>query len=98
MSLPLAFHPDVKDEMDDAYRWYERQKPGLGDDFVAAIEEVFQRISVMPQAHSIVFQDIRRALPRRFPYGVFYRVEPDRVYVIAVYHSRRDPSGWQSRV
>ena len=40
----------------------------------------------------------RRGLTRRFPYGVYYRDFPDRVEVVAVYHTSRDPSGWQTRV
>lgn len=98
MSLPLVFHPDVQDEVDEAYRWYEQQRAGLGDDFLAAIEEVFRRIGTTPEAHAIIYKDIRRGLPRRFPYAVYYRVHPDRVEVVAVQHTRRDPSSWQSRV
>jgi plasmid stabilization system protein ParE len=98
MSLPLVFHPDVQPEMDDAYQWYEQKKAGLGDDFLAEVELVFDRISRMPEAHSVVIQDVRRALPRRFPYAVFYRAHTDRVEVIAVYHTSRDPKGWQSRI
>lgn len=44
MSLPVVFHPDVQDEVDDAYRWYERQRLGLGDDFLAALEDVYRRL------------------------------------------------------
>jgi plasmid stabilization system protein ParE len=98
MSLPLAFHPDVHADVDGAYRWYEQQRAGLGDDFLAAIEEVFRRIENTPEVHQTIYQDVRRGLPRRFPYGVYYRVHADRVEVIAVYHSRRDPKGWQSRI
>jgi plasmid stabilization system protein ParE len=97
MSLPLTFHPSVQGEVDDAYRWYEQQRPGLGDDFLAAVEEVFARIAATPGMHRAVFRDVRRGLTRRFPYGVYYRVHPDRVEVIAVYHTSRDPSGWQAR-
>jgi len=98
MNLPLVFHPDVHPEVEEAYRWYEEQRPGLGDDFLTAIEEVFERIGRTPEIHPTIYRDVRRSLPRRFPYGVFYRVRPDRVEVIAVYHSRRDPSGWRNRV
>jgi plasmid stabilization system protein ParE len=97
MSLPLVFHPDVQGEVDDAYRWYEQQQPGLGDDFLAALDEVYASLQVMPEAHQVIYGDVRRALPRRFPYGVYYRKHRDRVEVIAVQHSRRDPTGWQSR-
>jgi hypothetical protein len=36
--FPLAFHPKVHDDIQDAYHWYEQQRAGLGDDFLAAIE------------------------------------------------------------
>jgi plasmid stabilization system protein ParE len=94
---PLVFHPDVQGEVDDAYRWYEQQRAGLGDDFLAAIEEVFNRLRTTPAVHQVVYQDVRRALPRRFPYAVYYRIHADRVEVIAVQHTRRNPQDWQSR-
>ena len=30
MSLPLEFHPAVRDEIDDAHNWYEQRRSGLG--------------------------------------------------------------------
>ena len=64
MSLPLAFHPDVHGEVDDAYRWYEQRQTGLGDDFLLALDEVFDRLQKMPEAHQVIYRDVRRALPR----------------------------------
>jgi plasmid stabilization system protein ParE len=98
MSLPLVFHPNVQPEIDEAYLWYEQQRTGRGDDFLSAIEMVFDRIGKFPEMHQMVFQDVRRGLVSRFPYGVFYRIHPDRVEVVAVYHTSRDPRGWQARV
>lgn len=98
MSLPLTFHPDVHGEIDDAYRWYKGQRPGLGDDFLAAIEVVFRRIGNTPEVHAVIYRDVRRALPRRFPYAVYYRVQAGRVVVVAVQHTSRDPADWQTRV
>jgi len=34
---------------------------------------------------------------RRFPYGLFFRPSQDAIYVIACFHSGRDPAMWQSR-
>ena len=98
MSLPLVFHPDVQGEVNEAYRWYEQQRPGLGADSMAAIEEVFARLRQTLEVHQVIYRGVRRALPRRFPYGVYYRVHANRVAVIAVQHSSRDPRHWQSRV
>ena len=98
MSLPLSFHPEVENDVKEAYRWYEKQKLGLGDDFFAAIEAVYDRLQVAPQAHQAIFQQVRRALPRGFPYAVLYRVLSDRIEILAVLHTRRNPSLWQSRI
>jgi hypothetical protein len=48
MTLPLAFHEDVRDEVDDAYLWYERQRGGLGEEFLAAVQEVLEQIASSP--------------------------------------------------
>jgi hypothetical protein len=40
----------------------------------------------------------RRALiPRRFPYGLFYRVYGDTIVIVACLHAKRDPRQWQRR-
>ncbi len=49
-------------------------------------------------AEDDVYKDARCALLRRFPYAIYYRVKRDRIVVIAVFHSSRDPREWQSRV
>jgi plasmid stabilization system protein ParE len=97
MNPPLVFRPEARDEIDEAYAWYEHQRAGLGEEFLSAIRDVLDRIQETPEAHAQVYRDVRRGVTRRFPYGVFYRVEADRIVVLAVYHSRRDPRGWRDR-
>src|SRR5690349_19956634 len=97
MTLPLAFHPAVHDEVAEAYRYYEQQQTGLGDDFMATVEDVFTRLSTTPEARQVIYRDVRRALPRRFPYAIYYRVRPDLVEILAVQHCRRYTHASQSR-
>lgn len=40
----------------------------------------------------------RRALARRFPYAVFFDVEPERAVVMAIAHTSRRPGYWGHRV
>jgi hypothetical protein len=56
------------------------------------------RISANPGLHAAIYQDVRKAAVKRFPHVVLYREEPGEVVVIAVFHTARDPSIWQSRV
>ncbi len=98
MSLPLDFHPAVRDEIDDAYRWYEQRRQGLGADFLDDLQPVLAEITANPARYGFADADIREGALAHFPYAVYYRVLADRVRVLAVYHASRDPSGWQSRV
>jgi plasmid stabilization system protein ParE len=97
MSLPVVLLPVAKEEFDDAVTWYDRQRSGLGLELLQCVNEALDRISNFPEMHQVVFLDVRRGKVRRFPYSVFYYVESDRIVVLAVFHSKRDPKIWQSR-
>ena len=97
MSLPIVLRDEAQTEFDEAFDFYERQRAGLGVDFVARVQRVFDRIATNPHVHVVVLGDIRKAVVTRFPYCVFYRPHIDRVEVIAVFHSSRNPAIWQSR-
>ncbi len=97
MSLPIVLRDEAQAEFDEAFDYYEGQRAGLGVDFVARVQQVFDRISANPLMHAAVFSDVRKAVVTRFPYCVFYRAHADRVEVLAVFHSKRDPAIWQGR-
>jgi toxin ParE1/3/4 len=97
MSLPVVLRDEAQAEFDVAFDYYEAQRAGLGLDFMARVQRVFDRIGANPRMHRVVLGDIRKAVVTRFPYCVFYRPYADRVEVIAVFHSSRDPTVWQGR-
>jgi len=47
--------------------------------------------------HGTVWEDVRAARLKQFRNIVYFIVLPDRVEVLAVLHSARDPSTWRSR-
>ena len=75
------------------------QEPGLGRQFLAEVRLVFQRIRSNPAAYPTSYRGTRRALIRRFPYGVVYLPVPEQdcVVVLAVLHCGRDPRVWRQR-
>jgi plasmid stabilization system protein ParE len=97
LTLPLTLRAAARAEFDEAFDWYETQQPGLGVTFASRIHEAFDRISAGPALYPVVFGDVRRAVVRRFPYAIFFRVRPQRIVVLAVFHGSRDPRIWQSR-
>jgi plasmid stabilization system protein ParE len=95
--LPLIVNPEAEADLADARQWYETERSGLGDELIDAVSNVFARVQRAPRLYAKVFQELRLALVRRFPYVVVYRIDDDQITVVAVYHTHRDPRGWQSR-
>lgn len=98
MTLPVVLRVEARVDFDDAFDWYERQRAGLGVDFMARVQDALDQISVTPELYPQVLLDVRRAPVRRYPYAIFYRIEPGQVMVLAVLHGRRHPRAWQERI
>jgi toxin ParE1/3/4 len=97
MAYCLRFSPRAVRETGEAQAWYETQSPGLGEEFVAALELQLKRLEQAPLLYAEVIPGVRRALLPRFPYGVFYIVRGDLVHVLAVLHDARNPRRWPQR-
>ncbi len=97
MKLPIVTRPSAAAEIESTYRWYEQERTGLGDEFLQAVNELVRVIAEHAERFPIIHRDIRRALLRRFPYSVFYRVKAGHVIVVGCFHSKRNPRLWQSR-
>ncbi len=94
----LTIHEDAEAEVDEAVRFYEGRRPGLGKRLREDIEKTFTRIMRSPSISvPIDDQGMRKVRLRRFPYTVYY-VELDRViWVAAVAHQKRRPGYWSQR-
>ena len=95
--MNLFVRPAAAADLEQAFRWYEAQRPGLGGEFLDAASATFEQILESPRRHRVVHRDTRRANLRRFPYGVFYRIRGTEVIVVACFHASRDPRRWEAR-
>lgn len=95
--MQVRFRSEAVSDVEAARRWYDEQRPGLGADFVGSFQEVVELTAELPEACPEIAVGLRRALLRRFPYAVYYRVSEDVVEVIACLHNRRSQSRWRNR-
>lgn len=75
--------------------WYEKQRAGLGLAFVDEVGRTIGVIAMRPLSVPTVHGDTRRAILRRFPYGVFFQVRETEILVLGVIHGRRHPRQWR---
>jgi toxin ParE1/3/4 len=101
--MNLSVLAAAKSEIAEVVKWYDLQRTGLSDDFLDELNEVFAAIQQDPLRFASVETAevqyrVRRALLRRFPYMIVFRVLDDVILVAAVSHTSRKPNYWKKRL
>lgn len=94
----FRFTPEADAELTEARQWYSHQRKDLDLEFMQCIDAALSRIQFNPRLFPVVHGGLRRAVVRRFPFAILYEVMAEEIQIIAVFHSRRNPDVWKSRV
>jgi len=95
--MQIVVRPAAAADIDEAFLWYEGQRLGLGHEFLAAAQTLVDAIAQHPLRYPIARRNTRRALLRRFPYAIYFRIYDEAIVVVACMHGRRNPRRWQVR-
>ena len=87
----LIIKAEAKEEIIDAYNWYEDKQTELGERFINTIDEYFNSISLYPQQYHIEFNNMRKAVVKEFPFIIIFEIENNDVVVYAVFHTKQNP-------
>ena len=47
----MILEPEAGEELLAAATWYDDQRPGLGDEFLSAVDEVLERVAAAPLSY-----------------------------------------------
>ena len=97
MAYILSIRKEAEADIAEAYQYYESCRENLGAEFISCIDEAISRIQNNPKQFRTVLNRVRRALVRKFLYGIYYTINENEIIVLAVVHARRNPKHWQSR-
>ena len=90
MKYQLLIKAEAMQDMAEAFDWYEKERTGLGIEFLDEAEASYNRVIKHPE-HYQSHQNQRIAVMHRFPYKIVYEIERETVVVYAVYHDKRNP-------
>jgi plasmid stabilization system protein ParE len=92
MSRRDIFKRAARLEFVEATVWYEKQRPGLGREFVLEVERALQRAQANPERFPMVRRQARKIRLRRFSrYSIYFAVKDGAFSILAVFHGSRDP-------
>ena len=93
----LFFHPAARAEALAAYDWYAERNEDAAQSFQAELENAGRTIEQTPELFASFQHGTRRYLLKHFPFSIIYRIQSERIEIIAVAHQRRRPGYWKHR-
>jgi plasmid stabilization system protein ParE len=93
----LRVRKQAKVEILEAFDRYFQNSPTAAQRFVVAVDEAIARIEEAPEQFPVIHGRLRRALLRRFPYAVYFKIYPSVISVVGVIHGHRHPDTWLLR-
>jgi toxin ParE1/3/4 len=70
VTLPVVLRAEAEVEFDEAFDYYEENRPGHGLEFMAEVQRVFDLIGDNPRLYSVALGDVRKGVVRRFPFFI----------------------------
>ena len=89
--MKLRYTDRSKDDVELAFAWYERQRKGLGFEFLDCVEASLQNIINNSKIYQLRYSRFRGCPIRRFPFSIFYSMEDNEIVVHSVFDNRQDP-------
>lgn len=97
MTARIVLRQAAVADLRDTFSWYQDQQLGLGAEFMEAVDQKLAQIESNALQFPVVRNTTRRAILKRFPYGIFYIPSSSLISVLAVLHHSRAPVRWQNR-
>lgn len=83
--------------MREGAKWYDERRAGLGDEFLALVDQALYSIEENSETGVAIDQQFRMKMLPRYPYGVVFRERATRIHIVAVHHHCRDSGYWAQR-
>jgi len=97
---PIRFRSEARRELNEAIRYYNKERRGLGTRFLKVAEQAFDRIQETPSTGGPWDRATRllSLMPRRFPYGIIFKEYDTEILIFSVYHLHRRGDDWYDRL
>lgn len=98
MGYNLIVKPQAEIDLDEALEWYHDQNENLSLKFISAIEKALEKIQSNPENYQKRYNEIRIIFTKAFPYGIYYTIEENTIFVHAILHHKQNPNSAEQRL
>jgi len=103
MEYSSKYLTPASNELRRQITYYDKKRPGLGEDFHIEVEKALDSIVAMPESWKKYpgwekLPVVRMRSVNRFPFDIIYFLDGDLVVIVAVANEARRPLYWASRI
>lgn len=98
MEYSLIVKPKAQQDIKKAIEWYKEQSENLPKKLLNKIDESLEKIEKTPEHYQKRYNEIRIVFTKKFPYGIYYTLEENTIFVHAVLHTKQNPKTAEKRV
>ena len=93
-SYQVILYLKAQQELAKSFAWYEKQKIGLGEEFIHQIEIDLNLIAENPKHYPKKGRKYREFVMRIYPYLILYEIneEKDEILIASIFHTKRNPT------
>jgi plasmid stabilization system protein ParE len=93
----IHFLPAAERDFDESLEWYSERSKRTAQRFANAIDVALVRISEQADMCSFVDTLHRQCSVKRFPFRIIFRLQHDKILIVAIAHAKRNPNYWLRR-
>ena len=100
MNYHVLILSEAELDIDNAFIWYELNQIGLGNKFYESVNKSVHFIQSRPFSCAEMYKGIRRFVIRKFPYGIYYKVNiaDKEIQIVGIIHFKRSLKVLRKRI
>ncbi|WP_145348171.1 type II toxin-antitoxin system RelE/ParE family toxin [Rosistilla ulvae] len=95
--MQVDFHPAATIELSESAEWYTERSSRAARNFLVAVDIAITSIMDAPKRFINIDDRHQSCSVIKFPFQIVFRVDDDRIVIIAVAHAKRRPGYWRGR-
>ena len=97
MVLRIIVKPLAELDLQEAVKWYILENEELAETFLFEFRNAVRTVSNSPLGFQKRYKSVRAFAMKKFPYNVYYLLEKDIMFIVAVMHQKRNQKLWKKR-
>ncbi|QOY53567.1 type II toxin-antitoxin system RelE/ParE family toxin [Candidatus Sulfurimonas marisnigri] len=90
--MNLKLHPLAENDLKIALNYYYEISPKLEKRFISHLDKLFNSILSSPDTYPYETQTSQKVVMKKFPYIIIYEQYEDIVVILAIFHTRQNPT------